>query len=429
LLGVYVEPDWTVNRESLPADMKRMRRSLHETRMPPCVVGTPHSLSHFTVPSGSMMLALFAASSAEVASRPGKTAMIGVSHASTQWRSAVGSEPALGRTPLTVPAGTSQSIATGINELGQIVGRYSAGTGTVGALWSASGALITLPAPPGTWSYSTPSNINDLGVVCGTATLAQVGVDPEQAWRWTAKSGYTMLPRLGGVVAGCRDINNSGQIAGFGTLSNGQARACVWQPDGTPLQIGVPAGATQSVAHAINNAGTVVGTTAGNEVPWVWDAAGGMRALPDFGFKAAAFDVNSGGWILGWADTAPFDTVPVVWDPQGNLHNVYALVDQSRFYFPGDFIVPVAISDTNLIVVRGYDFTVSGDPLVLLFRIVPPSSCTTDIDRDGQTGASDIAALLSAWGTAGSGGEDLDGSGSVGAADIAVLLSAWGACP
>ena len=337
--------------------------------------------------------------------------------------------PALGRTPLTVPAGTSQSIAAGINELGQIVGRYSAGTGTVGALWSASGALTTLPAPPGTWSYSTPSNINDLGVVCGTATLAQVGVDPEQAWRWTAKSGYTMLPRLGGVVAGCRDINNSGQIAGFGTLANGQARACVWQPDGTPLQIGVPAGATQSVAHAINNAGTVVGTTAGNEVPWVWDAAGGMRALPDFGFKAAAFDVNSGGWILGWADTAPFETVPVVWDPQGNLHNVYALVDQSRFYFPGDFIVPVAISDTNLIVVRGYDFTVSGDPLVLLFRIVPPSSCTTDIDRDGQTGASDIAALLSAWGTAGSGGEDLDGSGSVGAADIAVLLSAWGACP
>lgn len=337
--------------------------------------------------------------------------------------------PALGRTPLAVPAGTTQSIATGINELGAIVGRYTAGAGTVGALWSPSGALTTLPAPPGTWSYSTPSMINDGGVVCGTATLLQTGTDPEQAWRWTAKGGYTMLPRLGGIVAGCRDINNSGQVAGFSTLSSGAARACLWQPDGTAVNLGVPTGASQSIAHAINNAGTVCGTSIGNDVPWVWSAAQGMRTLPDFGFKAAAFDINSSGWILGWADTAPFETVPVVWDPQGNLHNIFALVDQTRFYFPGDFIVPIAISDTNLIVVRGYDFTAGGDPLVLMFRVIGPSTCPADLNGDGQVGSADIAALLSAWGTAGANGEDLDGNGTVGSTDVAVLLSAWGACP
>ena len=337
--------------------------------------------------------------------------------------------PALGRTPLTVPAGTSQSIATGINELGAIVGRYTAGAGTVGAVWSPSGALTALPAPPGTWSYSTPSMINDGGVVCGTATLIQTGTDPEQAWRWTAKGGYTMLPRLGGIVAGCRDINNSGQIAGVSTIGSGALRACLWQPDGTPVDLGVPLGAAQSIAHAINNAGTVCGTSIGNDVPWVWSAAQGMRTLPDFGFKAAAFDINSGGWILGWADTAPFETVPVVWDPQGNLHNIFALVDQTRFYFPGDFIVPIAISDTNLIVVRGYDFTAGGDPRVLMFRVIGPSACPADLNRDGQVGSADIAGLLSAWGTAGANGEDLDGNGTVGSTDVAVLLSAWGACP
>lgn len=337
--------------------------------------------------------------------------------------------PALGRTPLTVPAGTSQSIATGINELGAIVGRYTAGSGTVGAIWSPSGSLTTLPAPPGVWSYSTPSMINDGGVVCGTATLIQTNTDPEQAWRWTTKSGYTLLPRLGGIVAGCRDINNSGQIAGFGTLASGLAHACIWQPDGSVVDLGVPAGASQSVAHAINNAGTVCGTSIGNDVPWVWSAAQGMRTLPDFGFKAAAFDINSSGWILGWADTAPFETVPVVWDPQGNLHNIYALVDQARFYFPGDFIVPIAISDTNLIVVRGYDFTAGGDPLVLMFRVIGPSACPADLNHDGQVGSADIAVLLSAWGTAGANGEDLDGNGTVGSPDVAFLLSAWGACP
>lgn len=337
--------------------------------------------------------------------------------------------PALGRTPLPTPAGTTQSIATGINELGAIVGRLTAGAGTVGAMWSPAGALTVLPTPPGNWSYSTPSMINDGGVVCGTATLIQTGTDPEQAWRWTAKSGYTMLPRLGGIVGGCRDINNSGQIAGFSTLSNGAARACLWQPDGTAVNLGVPTGAAQSIAYAINNAGTVCGTSIGNDVPWVWSAEQGMRTLPDFGFKAAAFDINSSGWILGWADTAPFETVPVVWDPQGNLHNIYALVDQARFYFPGDFIVPIAISDSNLIVVRGYDFTAGGDPLVLMFRVIGPPPCAADLNHDGQVGSADIASLLSAWGTAGANGEDLDGNGAVGSTDVAFLLSAWGACP
>ena len=85
--------------------------------------------------------------------------------------------PGVGRMPLPGPAGTSQSIATGINESGVIVGRYTAGSGTFGAIWGTGDALTTLPAPPGVWSYSTPANISDSGVVCGFATLAQVGVD------------------------------------------------------------------------------------------------------------------------------------------------------------------------------------------------------------------------------------------------------------
>jgi uncharacterized membrane protein len=337
--------------------------------------------------------------------------------------------PALGRTALPLPAGTTQSIATGINEAGAIVGRYSASGGTFGAVWSPSGALTTLSAPPGTWSFSTPSDISNAGVVCGTATLVQTGTDIEQAWRWTPKSGYQMLPRLGGIAAGCRDINTAGQVAGFSSIASGAIRACLWQADGTPLQLGAPVGATQAFARAINDSGTVCGGTPGNDIPWVWTPAAGMRTLPDFGFKASAFDINGAGWILGWADTMPFETVPVVWDPDGNLHNIAALVDPNRFYFPGDYLVPIAISDANLIVVRGYDFTAGGDPMVLVFRIGSSAACPTDLDGDGQTGPQEITRLLAAWGTAGAGGEDFTGDGVVGPQDITVLLSAWGACP
>lgn len=342
--------------------------------------------------------------------------------------------PGVGRVPLPVPVGTTQSIATGINEAGVIVGRYSAGAGTFGAIWSVGDQLTTLPSPPGTWSYSTPSNISETGVVCGFATLAQVGVDPEQAWRWTPvtakqQGGYEMLPRLGGVVAVCRDINSAGQVIGHGSLANGLFRACIWGADGTPALLPLPSGATQSYGYAINESGAACGTTPGNEIPWVWTPTQGTRVLPDFGFKAAAYDINASGWILGWADKAPFETVPVVWDPQGNLHDISALTDPTRFYHLGDFAVPIAISDANLIVVRGYDFTVSGDPLVLMFRVLGPSACPTDLGGDGVTGPQDLAQLLSAWGGAGTAGEDLDGNGVVGAQDIAVMLSAWGVCP
>ena len=56
-----------------------------------------------------------------------------------------------------------------------------------------------------------------------------------------------------------------------------------------------------------------------------------------------------------------------------------------------------------------------------------------DIDGNGEVGASDIAALLNAWGPLPEGMPfdplapdcDLDGDGSVGATDIAALLSSW----
>lgn len=51
--------------------------------------------------------------------------------------------------------------------------------------------------------------------------------------------------------------------------------------------------------------------------------------------------------------------------------------------------------------------------------------CPTDLDGSGETGSSDLATLLSSWGTATA---DLTGDGNTDSADIAALLSAWGTC-
>ncbi len=54
------------------------------------------------------------------------------------------------------------------------------------------------------------------------------------------------------------------------------------------------------------------------------------------------------------------------------------------------------------------------------------SPCAGDYNLDGQRNGSDLATLLSAWGTQGG---DITGDGTTSGADLTALLSGWGACP
>jgi probable HAF family extracellular repeat protein len=284
-----------------------------------------------------------------------------------------------------------------------------------------------MPNPPGNWTYSTGVAINDTGVACGFATLAQVGTDPQQAWRWTPAGGYEMLTQLGGIEAVCRDINASGTVVGTAVTSGGGVRAVTWAPNGAITDLGVPQGATGSYGLNINDAGVVVGTSPATKA-YVWRPTSGWLRLPDLGFKASAYDINNAGWIAGWVDAMPFETVPAVWSPDGQLFNIAALVDQNRFYFSNDFSIPIAISETNLIVVRGYDFTVSGDPVVIVFRIGVDTPCPADLDGNGSVGGDDLGILLGAWGPSRGSAADLNADGFVNADDLGIMLGAWGAC-
>jgi predicted dienelactone hydrolase len=69
--------------------------------------------------------------------------------------------------------------------------------------------------------------------------------------------------------------------------------------------------------------------------------------------------------------------------------------------------------------------------LAALLAVSAPAhagSCGGDVDGDGQVSGTDLAAVLSAWGTSNA-AADINGSGTVDAEDLAALLSAWGSCP
>ena len=57
------------------------------------------------------------------------------------------------------------------------------------------------------------------------------------------------------------------------------------------------------------------------------------------------------------------------------------------------------------------------------------SSCTGDIDGDGDVGVTDFLELLAAWGPNPGHPADLDGDDEVGITDFLALLAVWGPCP
>ncbi len=75
---------------------------------------------------------------------------------------------------------------------------------------------------------------------------------------------------------------------------------------------------------------------------------------------------------------------------------------------------------------RAIDGFNEGVPLTIRVSGAVGSACPADLDNDGTVGSSDLAIMLSGWGTPGA--ADLDASGSVDAADLATLLADWGPC-
>ena len=58
------------------------------------------------------------------------------------------------------------------------------------------------------------------------------------------------------------------------------------------------------------------------------------------------------------------------------------------------------------------------------------AQCPADVNHDQQVNATDLASVLSAWGTNGSAtGTDINNDGLVNGSDLTILFSGWGQCP
>ena len=71
--------------------------------------------------------------------------------------------------------------------------------------------------------------------------------------------------------------------------------------------------------------------------------------------------------------------------------------------------------------------------VALIIGVAAPrvnAQCPADVNHDQQVNATDLASVLSAWGTNGSAtGTDINNDGLVNGSDLTFVFSGWGPCP
>ena len=189
----------------------------------------------------------------------------------------------------------------GINDAGQVSGISFAAGGDLHAFVKSPGQpMLDLGGLiPGS-GYSYAPCLNNSGVAGG---WYNDGSGFPHAVKWLPQSGGSYnYASIGGNYSSVRGMNNSGYLAGGGSLNSGQ----VWPPVGDPQVLGVLPGHTGCVATAINQANTVVGyalNASGGFTACSWSPSGSSFSAPSSLFGVAngrAFAINNPGQAVGY---------------------------------------------------------------------------------------------------------------------------------
>ena len=243
--------------------------------------------------------------------------------------------------------GMRTSIASGINDGGQVVGCSETADGSSRRVFSwtvADGMEDVGPIDGGPCDAS----VNNLGQVVWSPHLQNMG----HVFRWTHSGGAQDLGFSAYAVA----TNSSGQISGTAPFQN-QDHAFLWSQAGGLQDLGTINGWEHSDAFGMNETGDVVGSTSSNVVPaqdaFVWTQNGGMRGLGvSFG---TSYGINIHDQAVGWGIFAPDNLDPYVWSQTAGVIDIDNELPVKLRHDP-HFWAAVAINDAGKIALADRGF-------------------------------------------------------------------------
>ncbi|PTR14521.1 putative secreted protein with PEP-CTERM sorting signal [Nitrosospira sp. Nsp2] len=159
--------------------------------------------------------------------------------------------------------GGNNSIATGVNDAGQVAGYSDTAGGVIHAfITGPDGMAMRDLGTLGGYS-SSASGINGAGQVVGYSDPG-TGEGLSHAFI-TGSDGMDMrdLGDLGGNLSVALGINDAGQVAGWSDTAGGDQHAFITGPNGANMMdlnslVHLPPGVTLIEAHGLNNAGQVI---------------------------------------------------------------------------------------------------------------------------------------------------------------------------
>ena len=200
-------------------------------------------------------------------------------------------------TDLGVLPGGNYSEAVWINNGGQVTGYAYVGADYHMTYWSPSTGLKDMGALNGT--AGDGNEINDAGQIAGYGSTA---AGAYRAVRATYPGGMVDLGTFGGPQSVARGLNGNGDVAGWAMTSTFSNLAAIWVNGGPTLNLGTLPGGAQSYAYDVNGAGHAVGyseSTSGNRA-FYWNGT----AMVNLGFAGTAFKINDNDNVIGWFDLA-----------------------------------------------------------------------------------------------------------------------------
>jgi probable HAF family extracellular repeat protein len=216
-----------------------------------------------------------------------------------------------------VDLGGSPSRAFGINESGFIVGSTN-GNG-IAAVWTGPGALSVV----GPGLFSQFHDVNEEGVAVGYWAVEGGTI---HAVRWTAAGGFQDIGTLRqGSYTYAHAINNAGQIVG--NDQQGGQRPYLWSPSSGMTALTVLPGSINGIAFDINDAGTVVGESHaefdGINHAILWTPSNAVVDLGSLGGRvSSAYGINSSGEVVGWSMVENGEHHAFIWTASGGMVDI-----------------------------------------------------------------------------------------------------------
>lgn len=218
---------------------------------------------------------------------------------------------------LGVLAGGDYSIASSINDAGQVVGTSNAQDSIHAFVWTSQNGLSQLPGLAGADSSSAYA-INAVGAIAGASG--------SQAVVWNGNTP-TDLGTLGGSWSEAHGINNSGQTVGVADTKTGP-HAFLWTSGSGMQDLGTLPGDSSSRANRISDQGAVVGASEGAQGirAFFWTSKTGMQPISSLGGGyTEAFGINDFGQVVGQSGSS-LGTRAFLWTSGGTITDLNELV-------------------------------------------------------------------------------------------------------